>query len=134
MPGRFPPPGQIIAKASRGGQSVTKREDAMVRKGLYAIALTSLICSAASAGDIHQVVTTLDPTNKSTTLFDSNVPLEIGKSAFFGSPIPARRDFRRKTPASGLSAFRRRPTAPCCALSNFLRSMTPSLRVWTPIS
>jgi hypothetical protein len=40
----------------------------MFRKGLYSIALTASICSAASAGDIHRVVTTLDPTNKSTTL------------------------------------------------------------------
>jgi hypothetical protein len=52
----------------------------MFRKGLYSIALTASICSAASAGDIHRVVTTLDPTNKSTTLVDSNVPLEVGKS------------------------------------------------------
>jgi len=52
----------------------------MFRKGLYLIALTASICSAANAGDIHRVVTTLDPTNKSTTLVDSNVPLEVGKS------------------------------------------------------
>jgi mannose-6-phosphate isomerase-like protein (cupin superfamily) len=42
------------------------------------------ICSAANASDIHRVVTTLDANNKSTTLFDSNVPLEVGKS---GSPF-----------------------------------------------
>jgi hypothetical protein len=38
---------------------------------------------AANANDIHRVVTTLDDNNKSTTLFDSNVPLEVGK---FGNP------------------------------------------------
>src|SRR5690242_6052370 len=38
---------------------------------------------------------------------------------FTGSPIPARREFRRTIPANGRSVFRRRTTAPCCALSNF---------------
>lgn len=61
----------------------------MFRKGLgsiaLAIALTASIGSAADAGDIHRVITTLDPSNKSTTLFDSNVPLEIGKSGYPGA-------------------------------------------------
>jgi mannose-6-phosphate isomerase-like protein (cupin superfamily) len=52
----------------------------MFRKALCAIAVTALYCSAANASDIHRVVTTLDANNKSTTLFDSVMPLEVGKS------------------------------------------------------
>src|SRR5690242_6052368 len=57
----------------------------MFRKTLYAIVFATSICSAAYAGDIHGVVTTLDPSNKSTALFDSNVPLEVGKSGYPGA-------------------------------------------------
>jgi mannose-6-phosphate isomerase-like protein (cupin superfamily) len=58
----------------------------MFRKGLYSIALTGSLCTAANAGDVHRVVTTLDATNRSATLFDSNVPLHTGKS-FYPSAI-----------------------------------------------
>jgi len=49
-------------------------------KALCAITVAALYCSAASASDIHRVVTTLDANNKSTTLIDSVMPLEVGKS------------------------------------------------------
>ena len=59
----------------------------MFRKALWSIAVTASICSAANANDIHRVVTTLDANNKSTTLFDSNVPLEVGKSGNPGAVL-----------------------------------------------
>ncbi len=52
----------------------------MFRKTFCAIAVMASACSIASASDIHRVVTTLDDNNKSTTLFDSVVPLGVGKS------------------------------------------------------
>lgn len=52
----------------------------MICKVLCAIVITTSICPAANASDIRRIVTTLDADNKSTTLFDSNVPLEAGKS------------------------------------------------------
>jgi mannose-6-phosphate isomerase-like protein (cupin superfamily) len=57
----------------------------MFRKACCAIAVTMWICAAANAGDIHRVVTALDADNKSTTLFDGNVPLEVGKSGTPGA-------------------------------------------------
>jgi mannose-6-phosphate isomerase-like protein (cupin superfamily) len=59
----------------------------MFPKTLCSIAVMVSICSAANASDIHRVVTTLDTNNKSTTLFDSNVPLEIGKSGNPGAVL-----------------------------------------------
>jgi mannose-6-phosphate isomerase-like protein (cupin superfamily) len=59
----------------------------MFPKTLCSIAAMVWICSAANASDIHRVVTTLDTNNKSTTLFDSNVPLEIGKSGNPGAVL-----------------------------------------------
>ena len=52
----------------------------MFHKAICSIAVTVSICSVASASDIHRVVTTLDANNKSTTLFDSVIPLDVGKS------------------------------------------------------
>jgi len=52
----------------------------MFCKALCAITVAALYCSAASASEIHRVVTTLDANNKSTTLIDSVMPLEVGKS------------------------------------------------------
>ena len=52
----------------------------MFHKTICALAVACSICSAANASDIHRVVTTLDASNKSTTLFDSIMPLEVGKS------------------------------------------------------
>jgi mannose-6-phosphate isomerase-like protein (cupin superfamily) len=59
----------------------------MICKALFAIVITASICSAANASDIRRVVTTLDGNNKSTTLFDSNVPLEVGKSGIPGAVL-----------------------------------------------
>jgi mannose-6-phosphate isomerase-like protein (cupin superfamily) len=59
----------------------------MFPKIFCSIAVMVWICSAANASDIHRVVTTLDTNNKSTTLFDSNVPLEIGKSGNPGAVL-----------------------------------------------
>jgi mannose-6-phosphate isomerase-like protein (cupin superfamily) len=59
----------------------------MFRKALCSIAVMASICSAANASDIHRVVTTFDADNKSTTLFDSNVTLEVGKSGNPGAVL-----------------------------------------------
>ena len=66
-------------------RSVTTREDVVLRNVLYSIALTASLCAAADANDIHRVVTTLDAANRSTTLFDSNVPLHAPKSGYPGA-------------------------------------------------
>jgi mannose-6-phosphate isomerase-like protein (cupin superfamily) len=59
----------------------------MLRKALCSVVVTAAICSAANASDIHRVVTALDANNKSTTLLDSDVPLEVGKSGNPGAVI-----------------------------------------------
>lgn len=59
----------------------------MFYKLLCSIALTASTCLAANASEVHRVVTTLDANNKSTTLFDSNVPLEVGKSGNPGAVL-----------------------------------------------
>jgi mannose-6-phosphate isomerase-like protein (cupin superfamily) len=59
----------------------------MIRKALSAVVITTSIFSTAHASDIRRVVTTLDVNNKSTTLFDSKVPLEIGKSGMPGAVL-----------------------------------------------
>jgi hypothetical protein len=119
------------------------RHPEVFRKGLgsiaSAIALTASIGSAADAGDIHRVITTLDPSNKSTTLFDSNVPLEIGKSGYPGailwitdtSPAGFSQDDTGKRPI-GISPPNNGTV--CCVWSNFLRPMRPNSRAWIPIS
>jgi hypothetical protein len=108
----------------------------VLRNGLYSIALIASLCTAANASDIHRVVTSLDAANRSTTLLDSNVPLHgpgyPGAILWITDSSPP--DFLRKISANGSSAFRRRTTVPCCAFLNFLRSMTPRSRAWTPIS
>ena len=55
----------------------------MIRRIFCSLVAIFVTCSVGSASDIHRVVTGLDANNKSTTLFDSQVPLEVGKS---GSP------------------------------------------------
>lgn len=52
----------------------------MVRRMFCLFAAILATCSLASANDIHRVITGLDANNKSTALFDSQVPLEVGKS------------------------------------------------------
>jgi naringenin degradation protein FdeH len=51
------------------------------------LAVILAACSASSASDIHRVVTGLDANNKSTTLFDSRVTLEVGKSGNPGAVL-----------------------------------------------
>jgi mannose-6-phosphate isomerase-like protein (cupin superfamily) len=53
----------------------------------WSLALILAACSASSASDIHRVVTGLDANNKSTTLFDSRVTLEVGKSGNPGAVL-----------------------------------------------
>ncbi len=59
----------------------------MFRKAFCSIAVAALIATAANASDIHRVVTALDANNKSTTLFDSSVPLDVGKSGNPGAVL-----------------------------------------------
>ncbi len=59
----------------------------MICKALCAIVITTSICSAANASDIRRIVTTLDVDNKSTVLFDSKVPLQVGKSGIPGAVL-----------------------------------------------
>jgi len=59
----------------------------MDRKTFYAIAIALFSCSVAHASNIHRVVTTLDASNKSTTLFDENLTLEVGKSGVPGAVL-----------------------------------------------
>jgi mannose-6-phosphate isomerase-like protein (cupin superfamily) len=53
----------------------------------WSLAVILAACSASSASDIHRVVTGLDANNKSTTLFDSRVTLEVGKSGNPGAVL-----------------------------------------------
>jgi mannose-6-phosphate isomerase-like protein (cupin superfamily) len=52
----------------------------MLRKMLCSVVVTASICSIANASEIHRVVTTLDANNKSTTLADSQVTLNVSAS------------------------------------------------------
>ena len=52
----------------------------MLHKMLCAVAVAASICSIAQASEIHRVVTTLDADNRSTTLADSEVPLNVSPS------------------------------------------------------
>jgi hypothetical protein len=52
----------------------------MLRKMLCSVAVTVSLCSLATASEIHRVVTTLDANNKSTTLADSQVTLNVSPS------------------------------------------------------
>ena len=46
-----------------------------------------LACSASRASDIHRVITGFDTDNKSTTLFDSRLTLDVGKSGTAGAVL-----------------------------------------------
>ena len=52
----------------------------MVRRMLLSAAVSASLCSLAAASEIHRVVTTLDPNNKSTTLADGQVTLNVSPS------------------------------------------------------
>jgi mannose-6-phosphate isomerase-like protein (cupin superfamily) len=59
----------------------------MLRKAVISLAVTASIATAANASDIHRVVTGLDANNRSTTLFDSSVTLDVGKSGNPGAVL-----------------------------------------------
>ena len=59
----------------------------MLRTILCAVAITAAIGSTAHASDIHRVVTTLDANNKSTTLADSTITLNVGASGNAGANL-----------------------------------------------
>jgi mannose-6-phosphate isomerase-like protein (cupin superfamily) len=59
----------------------------MLAKLLYLSAALTLTCIPAGASEIRRVVTTLDNENRSTTLFDAQVPLEAGKSGIPGADL-----------------------------------------------
>jgi mannose-6-phosphate isomerase-like protein (cupin superfamily) len=59
----------------------------MLRRTMCSIAVLASIATASYASDIHRVVTTLDAANKSTTLFDSVMPLDVGKSGNAGAVL-----------------------------------------------
>jgi mannose-6-phosphate isomerase-like protein (cupin superfamily) len=59
----------------------------MIRRTVLSLAAILALCSLSSAGEIHRVVTGIDSNNKSTALFDSRVPLEIGKSGNPGAVL-----------------------------------------------
>ena len=76
----------------------------MVRRITWSAAAILAMCSIANASDIHRVITGFDANNKSTALFDSQVPLEAGKSGNPGAilwiTIHTRWGSRRRTRAS----------------------------------
>jgi mannose-6-phosphate isomerase-like protein (cupin superfamily) len=52
----------------------------MMRLTIVSIVSLLLACSALSASEVRRVVTGLDPNGKAVVLFDSSVPLNVGKS------------------------------------------------------
>jgi mannose-6-phosphate isomerase-like protein (cupin superfamily) len=71
-------PAATVAHA--GDRAATKMGGAMIFRILSLIAVLASIATASQAGEIHRVVTTLDANNKSTTLADSQVTLNVGSS------------------------------------------------------
>jgi mannose-6-phosphate isomerase-like protein (cupin superfamily) len=59
----------------------------MLRTTTFSIAIAAFVWSAADATEIHRVVTGLDANDKSTTLFDSSVTLDVGKSGNPGAVL-----------------------------------------------
>jgi mannose-6-phosphate isomerase-like protein (cupin superfamily) len=59
----------------------------MLCKTFLSLAAVVVACSTGNASEIHRVVTGLDASNKSTTLFDSNMTLEVGKSGNAGAVL-----------------------------------------------
>jgi mannose-6-phosphate isomerase-like protein (cupin superfamily) len=57
-----------------------KKRGAMLLRTLSLIAVLASVATASQASEIHRVVTTLDADNKSTTLADSQVPLNVSPS------------------------------------------------------
>ena len=54
---------------------------------VWSLCALSLACSAARASDIHRVITGFGADDKSTTLFDSRLPLDVGKSGTAGAVL-----------------------------------------------
>ena len=70
-----------MAKAGVGGRDSNEtRGKTMFRKMLLSVAVTASLCSIGHASEIHRVVTTLDANNKSTTLADGQVTLNVSPS------------------------------------------------------
>ena len=59
----------------------------MIRRTFLSLAAVLLACTAGHASEIHRVVTTLDANNKSTTLADSTVTLNVGASGNAGANL-----------------------------------------------
>jgi len=57
------------------------------RSLVWSLCVLLLACSAGRASDIHRVITGFGADNKSTTLFDSRMPLEVGKSGTAGAVL-----------------------------------------------
>ena len=55
-----------------------KRDEAMIRKAFWSLAIILLACSSGSAADVRRVVNGLDASNKAVVLFDSRVTLNPG--------------------------------------------------------
>ena len=54
---------------------------------VWSLSVLLLACSASRASDIHRVITGFDADNKSTTLFDSRLTLDVGKSGTAGAVL-----------------------------------------------
>jgi mannose-6-phosphate isomerase-like protein (cupin superfamily) len=65
----------------------TTRKAAMLRSTLCSIAVLTALATASQASEIHRVVTTLDANNKSTTLADSQVTLNVSPSGNAGAVL-----------------------------------------------
>jgi mannose-6-phosphate isomerase-like protein (cupin superfamily) len=72
--------GQSRGKCQAAQIHLSIGEETMFRRMFWSFAAVLATCSVASASDVHRVITGLDANNKSTALYDSQVPLEVGKS------------------------------------------------------
>jgi mannose-6-phosphate isomerase-like protein (cupin superfamily) len=78
----------VATVAQAGERAATKKErGAMHLRTLSLIAVLASVATASQASDIHRVVTTLDANNKSTTLADSQVPLNVSPSGNAGAVL-----------------------------------------------
>jgi mannose-6-phosphate isomerase-like protein (cupin superfamily) len=65
----------------------------MIRSVLLSLTALLVACSVSKAADIRRVVTGLDASNKSTTVFDSRLPLETLKTGNPGAVMWITDDF-----------------------------------------
>jgi mannose-6-phosphate isomerase-like protein (cupin superfamily) len=72
-------PAATVAHARRS-RSNEKTRGVMLFKTLSLIAVLASVATASQASEIHRVVTTLDAANKSTTLADGQVTLNVSPS------------------------------------------------------